>query len=57
MGTKHHDAKLNPEKVREVRRLSKEGVSMLDLAEKFGVTSRCIWGVVTGKTWKQVPLD
>lgn len=47
-------AKLTPESVRAIRRLSREGASYKSLAEKFGVTPSNIYAIVVGKTWKSV---
>lgn len=53
-GTASHMAKLDEEKVKEIRVLSGLGVRQTVLAEKYGVSQCCINGVVTGKTWKHV---
>jgi hypothetical protein len=52
-GVENHNAKLNPTKVREIRRLSGK-LSMKALARIFGVTKFAIYSVIHRLTWKQV---
>jgi hypothetical protein len=47
-------AKLNEEKVREIRRLYESGVGPTALAKKFGVYIRTIFFVVRREKWKHV---
>lgn len=47
-------AKLNPERVREIRRLHSEGVSTKDLAERFELGRLAIQRVVSRRTWRGV---
>lgn len=50
-GIDHYMAKLNPEKVREIRN-SKE--PLWELAKKYSVSYSTVKDVADGKTWKQV---
>jgi DNA-binding XRE family transcriptional regulator len=46
-------AKLNPTKVRKIRRLYKAGgISRSALAQKFGVSRNTIGKVISGETWE-----
>ena len=47
------NAKLNPEKVRRIRK-NKEGYSIVDWALEFGVETSTIYNVQSYKTWKHV---
>lgn len=49
-----YGAKLNPQKVLEIRRLHSEGVHVNDIALKFGVRPSNIVFIVQRKTWKHV---
>ncbi len=53
-GMLHHKAKLDPDKVREIRRLASEKKGPTEIGRLFGVTAGCIWDVVRGKNWKDV---
>lgn len=50
-GPDHKAAKLDAEKVKEIRASSK---SDAELAEIYGVSRPTIWAVVKGKTWKHI---
>lgn len=50
-GERHPKAKLNDDKVRQIR-ASRQGHQLL--ADKFGVTAPTIWRVRTNKIWKRV---
>lgn len=52
-GVSHHKAKLDPDKVREIRRLA-GSVKQRDLAKMFGVRQGVIWNVIHRKFWKEV---
>lgn len=52
-GVTHHKAKLDPDKVREIRRLA-GAVKQRDLAAMFGVRQGVIWNVIHRKFWKDV---
>lgn len=55
VGVKVFTAKLNPEKVREIRRLSSiEGWNNCELARLFGVRNCTIWNVVNNVFWRHV---
>lgn len=55
IGTRNHNAKLNEEKVREIRaRYASGGVYMRELAAEFGVHSMTINCVVRRVTWRHV---
>lgn len=53
-GTENPAAKLNDDKVREIRRLRAAGTPVVEIARMFGVTSYPVWGIVTGRYWKHV---
>jgi len=53
-GADHHESKLTPEKVREMRHLHAAGVSVTVLARQFGVASRTAFTAIKGITWKYV---
>jgi hypothetical protein len=51
----NNKAKLNPEKVREIRALCATGAyRQADIGEQYGVTQRVIWQIIHGKTWSHV---
>lgn len=53
-GERHHFAKLNDDKVREIRRLHSTGIDYLTLSNRYGVDQSVIGRVVTRKAWKHV---
>ncbi len=53
-GKKHPFAKLTENDVKEIRRLSNEGMSQRKLAAKFGVSRGTIEPIIKGETWKHV---
>ena len=53
-GVSHHAAKLDPTKVREIRRLLSEGVPQRKVAAAFNVPCSTISKINTGKAWKHV---
>lgn len=54
-GTKNHNAKLNDERVREIRRLYSSGLMPIyKLAPIYGVSRTVIWSVVHHLKWKHV---
>lgn len=53
-GTKNPLAKLDDDKVREIRRLYSQGATIRGLAKVFGVTPSAIQSVVRRETWKHV---
>jgi hypothetical protein len=54
LGQRNGSAKLDPDKVREARRLSKQSVSQSKIAERFGVTQGAIGNMLRGETWAHV---
>lgn len=56
-GSAHPNAKLNEDKVREIRKLQKEKWTYRQLANKFGVCRRTIWTVLKGRKWWSVGDD
>lgn len=48
------NTKLNPEKVREIRRLGEQGLHPREIAERYGVTPENISMILKRKTWKHV---
>jgi transposase len=46
--------KLNPEKVRSMRNLRRNGMSALDIAQQFGISAKCLYPVLSGKKWRHV---
>ena len=54
-GSKHSKAKLNEDKVREIRRLHAEGLSIAALARTHGVSERLVSGVIKRAWWRHVP--
>lgn len=53
-GTKNGLAKLNPDRVRKIRLLHKNGMSQKEISEIFGVGTSCIYSIVHGKTWRHI---
>lgn len=47
-------AKVNGDDVREIRRLSDEGWTQMDIADRFGITQTAVSCIVRRKTWKYV---
>jgi hypothetical protein len=53
-GEKHGNAKLTWKKVREIRNIYIKGVTkQRDLAKKYSITQRVIWGIVNNVSWKE----
>ena len=54
-GSKHRNAKLKPSEVLEIRKLYAEGGhTTRSLGVKYGVDSKHIHNIITGKKWKIV---
>ena len=53
-GTKNGCAKLDEDKVRQIRSLTATGVSWSQLALRFGVSKSAIMMIVTGRKWAWV---
>jgi hypothetical protein len=49
------NSKLAEHDVLAIRRLRAEGVPAKELAGRYGVTTRNIWAIVSGKLWKHLP--
>lgn len=55
MGTRHPGAKLDDNKVREIRRLCAEGeLRQKDIGARYSVSQRCIWQIYHRKRWRHV---
>lgn len=53
-GSKHYQATLTEEQVREIRRLHRQGVKSPELQKLFNTSRNIIYGIVTNRTWKHV---
>ena len=53
-GERHHAAKLNAEKVRQVRDLIHAGASQQMVADTYGISPRTVRDVATRHTWQDV---
>lgn len=53
-GNTRKQSKLNPTKVKEIRRLREQGGTLRGIASSFGVTSAAIYRVVIRKAWSHV---
>lgn len=53
-GTKHHNSKLDAEKVREIRNRLLTGDSMESIGSAYGVTGATVAQIRDGKTWRTV---
>lgn len=56
-GRAHWAAKLDDDKVRDIRRLGAEGCSRAEIASRFGVSDGPIKAILEGRTWLHVPND
>lgn len=55
IGERNFNAKLNAEKVRQIRELyAGGGLSMQKIGDMFAVTMTAVRGVIRGKTWRHV---
>lgn len=54
IGANHFAAKLDADKVREIRRLSSAGITGKAIAAKVGVTPGPVCSVLKGYTWRHV---
>ena len=54
LGESNGQAKLTPEKVRELRELYKSGVKTKELALRFGLNRSTVYNIAVHRTWKQV---
>jgi len=53
-GSKSPKSKLNESKVREIKELREQGISLNKIAEKYGVSKKLILLVVQNKIWRHV---
>ncbi|WP_324658905.1 HNH endonuclease [Bacillus cereus] len=53
-GEKNGNARLNKDKVREIKKLLAEGYTIAKIGEMYGVTDVSISNIRLGKTWKDV---
>ena len=53
-GIVHHNAKMDPDKVRSARQQYAEGVSILSLSFKFGIAKTTMRSILKRETWKEV---
>jgi DNA-binding NarL/FixJ family response regulator len=52
-GEKHHNAKLDEARVREIRALLAMGMSQYAIAAQFGVSRGSISDIHLGRTWRE----
>lgn len=53
-GTNHYRARLDPDKVREIRARWAAGQTLTQIRTYFGVGETTVWAVIEGRTWKHV---
>lgn len=53
-GVQHHNAKINPDKVREIRSLREVGWSQQRIADLIGIAQTGVSCILRGKTWTHV---
>lgn len=53
-GERHHKCRLTAEHVREIRTLAAQGVTLVSLARRYGVTPESIGAVVHRITWQHI---
>lgn len=53
-GSSHYLAKLNEDKVREIRRLRKQGMSHIEIAKIFNIHSSLSCQITTGTAWRHI---
>ena len=56
-GEKVNTAKLNPEKVQQIRALRLQGLTQVAIAKRFGVSQYAIFAVLSGLRWAHVPYS
>ena len=58
VGSKNRLAKLNEEKVAEMKKLREEqGLTVRELGKLFGVAPQTAWSAVTGRKWQHVSAN
>jgi len=53
-GSKHHQSKLSPKQVNELRYLREKGWLLRELADRYGISITAAANIVNGKVWKEV---
>jgi hypothetical protein len=54
LGTEHPNAKLNPDQVREIRRMANEGMDHGRVGAIFGIQRANVWSIANRRIWKHV---
>ncbi len=54
-GSAHHNAKLDENKVREIRLAAVAGVSHMELGRRYGVSNVTVGHIVARRTWRHIP--
>lgn len=56
IGNQHHNARLNPDLVRQIRAWRRQGVTYAKIAElvDYRVTTSTLQWAATGRTWRHV---
>jgi DNA invertase Pin-like site-specific DNA recombinase len=57
VGNANTKAKLDPEKVRQIRLRHEHGESRAALAAAYGVSKTTLWSVLHGRTWRHVEAE
>ena len=57
LGEKHGCAKLTEENVKEIKKQLLYGLSGVDIAKKYNVSSTAIYWIKNNKTWKHITLE
>lgn len=55
-GSDRPSARLDEDRVRQIKGLLKDGVPQAEIADRFGVSLSCVSNVGTGRTWRHVGL-
>lgn len=53
-GVKHYCAKLNPEKVRQARKMRADGMTFRLIGKHLGIDEKTAWHAIKGTSWKDV---
>jgi hypothetical protein len=53
-GTRNKMSKLDPESIRTIRSYRREGATLREIGELFGVSPSCIDSIMKGRTWNYV---
>jgi len=54
VGERHYNAKLDPKKVRQIRRWAQQRVPHREIGRRYGLSKGAVDGVLRGITWKHV---